>query len=293
MREETQKLSPFRTSPDLDRSGGRDMDEWERSGPARASLVRASFWTSFVTLPLAAAGLAYATAPSRRSGRSRPAIAAVGVAFGLGLVRWQLDGRFSEEPLYRTEKRTRGLEIRRYAPVVVAETTLAGADWDEALNSGFRRLAAYISGKNDARAHIQLTPPVHTVQPGTTSGEKIAMTTPVAMTEHAGGHTVSFVMPEGRTLASLPVPLDSRVQLRELPARRVAVLRFSGAYTWEPVRAKMRQLLAIVERAGWQGTGDVHFGGYDPPWTLPFLRRNEVWIELAHGEAWAFGGDRP
>jgi hypothetical protein len=268
------------------------MDEWERSGPTRASLIRASFWSSWATLPLAAAGIAYATAPSRRARRSRPAIAAAGVAFGLGLVRWQLDGRFSEEPVYETEKRTRGLEVRRYAPVVIAETTLAGADWDEALSSGFRRLAAYISGKNAERAHIELTPPEHTVQQ-MTSGEKIAMTAPVAMTEHAGGHTVTFMMPEGRTLASLPVPLDSRVQLRELPARRVAVLRFSGAYTWEPVRAQMRKLMAMVERAGWRGTGDVHFGGYDPPWTLPFLRRNEVWVELAHGEAWAFGGAHP
>ena len=117
------------------------------------------------------------------------------------------------------------------------------------------------------------------------------MTAPVAMTEHAGGHTVTFMMPEGRTLASLPVPLDSRVQLRELPARRVAVLRFSGAYTWEPVRAQMGKLLTMVERAGWRGTGDVHFGAMilrDLPFAAQRGRDRD-----AQGERGRFGGTGP
>jgi hypothetical protein len=76
------------------------------------------------------------------------------------------------------------------------------------------------------------------------------MTTPVAALELAGGHTVTFVMPKGRSLESLPVPLDIRVQLRDLPERRVAVLRFTGSYKWEPVRAKMRELMARIEQEG-------------------------------------------
>lgn len=283
MHEEIEGLTPFRTSLVEDRSsnGEIDIDSREPRGTRLTSLVRAGFWTSLVALPAAAAGIAYAAAPSRRSRRLGPPVAAAGTAFALALVRWQLDGRFSEEPVHETEQRAGDLEVRRYAPVVVAETTLAGADWDEALSSGFRRLADYISGKNAARARIELTAPVHTVEKGASSGEKIAMTAPVAATEHAGGHTVTFTMPRGRTLESLPVPLDSRIQLRELPERRVAVLRFTGNYRWEPVRAKMRELKAKVDRAGWRTEGDVQFGGYDPPWTLPFLRRNEVWIELA------------
>ena len=282
MHEEIEGLTPFRTSLAEDRrSNGLDIDSRKPRGMVLTPLVRAGFWTSAIGLPLAAAGIAYATAPSRRSRRLRPPVAAAGTAFALALVRWQLDGRFSEEPVHETEERVGDLEVRRYAPVVVAETTLAGADWDEALSSGFRRLADYISGKNAARARIELTAPVHTVEKETSGGEKIAMTTPVAATEHAGGHTVAFTMPRGRTLESLPVPLDSRVQLRELPERRVAVLRFAGTYRWEPVRAKMRELLAKVDRAGWRAEGEAQFGGYDPPWTLPFLRRNEVWVELA------------
>ncbi len=283
MHEPMTDLTPFRTNATVDRRGPAAFDTDQRKIVAitPALVLRAGFWTSLLTLPVLAASFAYVTADSRRSRRSRSAIAAAGAAIGLGLLRWQLDGRFSEEPAHENDGRVGDVEVRRYAPVVVAETTLAGADWDEALRSGFRRLADYISGKNSERARIELTSPAHTAQHGSTSGEKIAMTAPVAVAEHAGGHTVSFVMPEGRTLDSLPVPLDARIQMRELPARRVAVLRFAGRYTWEPVRAKMRELLAKVERAGWRTTGEVHFGGYDPPWTLPLLRRNEVWVELA------------
>jgi hypothetical protein len=277
-----EEVTPFHTAPMVDgRSNGELAVDRGGRGKTPIALVRAGFWGSFVALPLAAAAAAYATAPSARSRRSRPAMAAAGTAFGLALVRWQLDGRFSDEPVHETEAPIGDLQVRRYAPVVVAETTLAGADWDEARESGFRRLADYISGKNTERAHIELTPPVHVAKNRMNAGEKIAMTAPVAITEHAGGHTVMFVMPEGRTLASLPVPLDSRIQLRELPARRLALLRFAGGYRWAPVHRKMRELLTKVERAGLRTEGEVHFGGYDPPWTLPFLRRNEVWIELA------------
>jgi hypothetical protein len=282
MHGEIEELTPFRTSLVDDRRSQSALETRDRK-PRRMTLtsfVRAGFWTSLVGLPLAAAGIAYATAPAGRSRRSRPLVAAGGAAFALALVRWQLDGRFSKEPAHERQGRVGALEVRRYSPVVVAETTLAGADWDEALDGGFRRLADYISGQNATRARIELTPPAHT-EGATASGEKIAMTTPVAVAERAGGYTVTFIMPEGRTIASLPVPLDSRIQLRELPTRRVAVLRFAGAYTWERVRAKMGELLAKVAQAGWRTEGDVQFGGYDPPWTLPFLRRNEVWVELA------------
>jgi hypothetical protein len=281
-----EELSLFHTSPRADRRSSSMIGRQPRPDePTQSShrWMRVGFWMSFVALPLAA-GVAYATAPSRRTRRSRTGLAAAGTAFGLGLLRWQLDGRFSREPAHQTEKRVGRLEVRRYAPMVVAETTLAGADWDEALQTGFRRLAGYISGKNAARARIELTAPAHFTQHDRNGGERLAMTAPVAVAERAGGHTITFVLPEGRTLESLPVPLDTRIQLRQLPARRVAVLRFSGAYTWEPVRAKMRELLRHVERVGWETEGDVHFGGYDPPWTLPVLRRNEVWVELASNE---------
>jgi SOUL heme-binding protein len=276
------QLTPFRTSlvEDGRSQSARHTDNRKPRGRKITSFVRAGFWTSLVGIPLAAAGIAYATAPPGRSRRSRPLVAAGGAAFALALVRWQLDGRFSKEPAHERHERVGELEVRRYSPVVVAETTLAGADWDEALDSGFHRLADYISGQNAARARIELTAPAHTEE-AMASGEKIAMTVPVAVTERAGGYTVTFIMPEGRTMPSLPVPLDSRIQLRELPARRVAVLRFAGAYAWERVHAKMRELLAKVEQAGWRIEGEVQFGGYDPPWTLPFLRRNEVWVELA------------
>jgi hypothetical protein len=111
--------------------------------------------------------------------------------------------------------------------------------------------------------------------------EMIAMTLPVNVTTHDDrSYTISFSLPDGRTLASLPAPNDERVRLERRPRRRVAVATFRGRYSGSRVARKFAELLATVRAAGIAYRGSPEFAGYDRPSTLPFLRRNEVWLEL-------------
>jgi hypothetical protein len=200
-----------------------------------------------------------------------------GVATGLAIARWQLARAFTQQPPYEVERRIGPLEIRRYPPMVVAETTLSRRNWDGALEEGFRRLAGYIFGANSSRRndHQNLQ------ASGQPAREKLPMSAPVTtLFLPAEEHTVAFVMPADRDVASLPAPRDDRIHLRPLGARSVAVLRFSGSPRRAPVPEKIRELLEKVERFGWRARGEPSFAAYDPPTTLPFLRRNEVWVEV-------------
>lgn len=223
----------------------------------------------------------------------------IGTVAGVAFTRWQLARWFAEQPEYRVEERVGPLEIRHYDRVVRAETTVEAHSWDDALNEGFRRLAAYIFGANHPR-EAELPADLARERDATQlRPEKIPMTSPVNVrTErHAlanlaeaesgsnpqpsdASFTVTFTMPKKRPGSSLPVPEDSRVRLRSVPPRRVAVLRYSGPYSARRVAEKSRALLRAVEAAGLRTRGEPEFAGYDPPSTLPWLRRNEVWIEL-------------
>lgn len=176
--------------------------------------------------------------------------------------RWQLQRLFTDEPAHSVERRIGDLEIRRYAPRIEAHTRLTVPDFETALDEGFRRLASYIFGDNDAR-------------------ETIAMTTPVLTTPRASTHTVAFVMPPDRTLASLPRPADDRIKLVHIPMRRIAALRFHGRYTDETMLEQTRRLHELVAANDLETKGQPMFAGFDPPSTLPWLRRTEMWIELA------------
>lgn len=200
----------------------------------------------------------------------------LGVAAALGLLRWQLARWFTDKPDYTIERRVGSVEIRRYSPLVVAETTAESGSWKDALYTGFRRLFDFISGGNRARERLEMTAPV------TQRSERISMTAPVtAERGEPGRYRVSFIMPPGRSLSSLPVPADDRVILREVPSRRIAALRYSGGHSEERMQKKAKELRSELLRAGLSPRGEVVFAGYDPPTTLPFLRRNEVWLELA------------
>jgi hypothetical protein len=136
-------------------------------------------------------------------------------------------------------------------------------------------LADYIFAKDRKGAQIAMTAPV-TQAPR----EKIAMTAPVSQQPSTGGWTISFTMPTGYTMETLPPPADPSVRLVEHPARRLAVLKFSGLAGQSRMEAKRSELLAAVAKAGLSPKGDSVFAFYDPPWTLPFLRRNEVMVEV-------------
>ena len=186
-----------------------------------------------------------------------------------------------EEPRFETLRQAGDFELRLYAPIIVAETFVRG-DLARASNDGFRAIAGYIFGDNvSARGagseKVAMTAPV-TME---AASEKIAMTAPVTMEAGATqGYRMHFVMPSAYTLETLPRPRDERVRLREIPAQRMAVVRFSGFAGEEKVRERTNELLDWLRTEGLKPAGPPQLARYDPPWTLPFLRRNEVMVTL-------------
>jgi hypothetical protein len=197
-------------------------------------------------------------------GRFRPAavIAGAGAALSALALRWQLQRLFTDEPSYTLEQKIGDLEIRRYDSRVEAHARLDTADFDAAREKGFRRLADYIFR-------------------GNAKHEKLAMTAPVTIAPRGSTHTIAFVMPPERTLADLPRPNSPRVNLVEVPVRRFAVLRYRGKYTAESFDKHSLRLRQLASEAGLTARGLPIFAGFDPPSTLPVLRRTEVWLELA------------
>jgi hypothetical protein len=179
------------------------------------------------------------------------------------------------EPPFSIVKAEPPFEVRDYASVIVAETKTQG-DRDQAINAGFRVLADFIFGNNTADTEIAMTAPVTQAE-----GKEIAMTAPVTQTENGGIWTIGFVMPANYTIATLPRPIDPRVTIREVPARRVAVVVYSGFSGESDVRDQTAALQRWMARAGLAAAGSPVVARYDPPWTMPMFRRNEIQIEVA------------
>jgi hypothetical protein len=182
-----------------------------------------------------------------------------------------------EEPRYTLERQARGIELRRYAPVVRAVTVVENVSWDRAMNEGFRRLAGYIFGGNRRQQSIAMTSPV-TAQPA--SSMKIAMTAPVTAQPATSGVRVTFTMPAGHTLQSLPTPDNRAVVLEAVDERLIAVRSFSGFAGKDTFDRERAALLNGLAGLGVRAVGEPELARYDPPWTLPFLRRNEVVVEV-------------
>ncbi len=186
----------------------------------------------------------------------------------------------TEEPRHSTVERVGDVEIRRYAPRLAAETTVSG-DAYNARGEGFRRLAGYIFGGNAGRQRIDMTAPVaQAAQPG----ERIAMTAPVAQAPVAQasgerGWAIRFFLPAA--LTDPPVPNDARVRIVPVPEETVAVLRFSGTASADTVADRTKALMTALGGTAWHATGEPVAWFYDPPWTLPPLRRNEVAVPVA------------
>ncbi|WP_346837043.1 heme-binding protein [Microbulbifer sp. SAOS-129_SWC] len=183
-----------------------------------------------------------------------------------------------EEPQYSVTEQSAPFELRTYRPRIVAEVVVAGS-MDEASSRGFRLLANYIFGNNTAGGggsqKIQMTAPVG-IEP---HSEKISMTAPVSMKESGGRWQVSFVMPSHYTLETLPHPNNAAVTLRQIPETRYAVIRFSGLTGANKVAQKTADLRAWLKEKGLEVVGEPELARYNPPWTLPFLRRNEILLE--------------
>ena len=184
-------------------------------------------------------------------------------------------GRAAPEPEHEVVVSEPPFEIREYPALTVARTAAAGSR-DAAVSEGFGRLFDYISGANEPAEEISMTAPVLT-EP---EGQEIAMTAPVLTEEDDGRWQVMFVLPEGMSAESAPRPTDEAVEIVTIPARRVAVVTFSGILDAEDIAANRRRLADWIEGRGLAPAGPWQAAGYNPPWTLPWLRRNEVLVPV-------------
>ncbi len=186
-----------------------------------------------------------------------------------------------DEPVYEVLKRDGEFEIRAYQGAVAVEADMSGPDKTGA-NDAFRKLFKYISGYNSSESKIPMTAPVLKA-----AGEKIAMTVPVLEVRRGPqsgsadeNKVMQFFMPAGFSLQSTPKPRDPALKVLQLPARKLAVLRFSGFAKQKTLESKEAQLRQILRERHLEATGDALYAFYNAPFTLPFLRRNEVMIEV-------------
>ncbi len=183
----------------------------------------------------------------------------------------------TEEPKFTLKSAQGEFEVRDYPALVAAEVTVGG-DRKDAAGRGFRLLAGYIFGGNTRKQSIAMTAPV---TQAAAKSEKIAMTAPVLQTGSNGSWVIRFIMPRGSTLATLPQPNNPGVRLVTVPPIRMAVVKFSGLARQDDVDARTAALSRFVKAQQLQAIGAPSLAQYDPPWTLWFLRRNEVMIPVS------------
>jgi hypothetical protein len=182
----------------------------------------------------------------------------------------------TEQQEYRVMKVRGVVELREYAPWVVADVVASGSA-EQAGSAAFRPLFEYISGANRGAEPLAMTAPV--IQQPTS--ERLAMTAPVIQeAEGAGEWTVSFVLPGGRSLPEYPIPTNSRVSLRAVPGETAAAIRWSGRWTSSNIARRTQDLRRVMAEAGWQESGEPRWARFDPPWKPPFARRNEIVIPV-------------
>ncbi len=195
--------------------------------------------------------------------------------FGLCLATVHLTSMAIEEPSYEVVQQLKGAEVRQYAPYVVAQVLVSGPA-EQAGSQAFPILAGYIFGKNKGATKFDMTAPVTQAAVPV----ELGMTAPVTQAEAPGGYVVQFVLPKGITLATAPEPVDPRVQLREVPGSRVAVIRYSGFWSQANFDEHLGTLEATLRAAQLPWTGEPTLSRYNAPFTPWFMRRNEIWLTL-------------
>lgn len=188
--------------------------------------------------------------------------------------------RSTAEPAHTViDRPTNDIEIRRYGPRAAAEVRLDGAAADGSMRAqgrAFRTLFAYIDGANDGSVNIEMTAPVEQGAGGST----ITMTAPVETASDDGEFVMRFFLPDDLTAVTAPEPTDPAVTIVELPATDVAVRRFAGWWTEAGLARRQAALIDALDDTDWVAAGPPVGWFYDPPWTIPFLRRNEVAVPV-------------
>ena len=182
-----------------------------------------------------------------------------------------------EEPSYNVVKTYEEFEVREYQPILIAQT-MVKENFEDAGNTGFRILAKYIFGDNRSRTKISMTAPVAQVEKA--SSEKIDMTAPVNLVKHSSGYAVQFTMPKEFTKESLPVPNDARIEILEIPSRKVAVYKYSGIWSESRYQEKLALFRAALKKSSVAVMGEPALARFNSPFMIWFLRRNEIWFEL-------------
>ena len=190
------------------------------------------------------------------------------------------EGMALEEAKYTVIMKEESFELRQYEPHIVAESMVEG-DFDKAGNEGFRRLFKYISGENQKKQSLAMTAPVSQ----DAGPEKIAMTAPVSQEQTGGQWRIAFVMPSEYTMETLPQPVDPKVILRQTPGRRMAAITYSGSWSRERYEKHRALLETFMLKKKLQPLGEPVLARYNSPFTLWFLRRNEVLIPVQGPDA--------
>lgn len=191
-----------------------------------------------------------------------------------------------ETPRYAVVTKNSEYEVREYEPYIVAKAEVPGP-YASALNRGFRIIADYIFGNNMRAGYAIMQGNENDLQVGSQQSkgsEKIAMTAPV-ISEKAGlnvhgSYSISFVMPSKYSMDTLPVPRDARVKIDRVERRKAAAITFSGYATDKRVQEKCDKFRRMLERDGIRSSPKCKVAQYNPPWTFPLMRHNELIIDL-------------
>lgn len=193
----------------------------------------------------------------------------------IGIFAWnQYQMTHVKEPSFTILNKKGNIETREYAPYLTAEVNVKG-ERKQAINKGFRILAAYIFGDNTKQNNIEMTAPV-----SQTAGTKIDMTAPVIQQGDSDEWTVSFVMPAEYTEATLPKPKNPEINIISHPATKMIVIKFSGRSTTKNIQKHQHQLLEYIADNNLAVNSKAIYAFYNPPWVLPFFKRNEVMLQL-------------
>ena len=203
------------------------------------------------------------------------------LAFWITIITPMLVGNAmaTEEAKYSVVLEAERFDLRKYASHILAETTVEG-DFEDAGSAAFGRLFKYISGNNQQQQKVAMTSPVGQVP----SSQKIEMTSPVSQQQQDGKWVVSFMMPASFTLETTPAPNDPTLSLRQVPARYVAAVRYSGFWSEESYRRELTDLQAWITERDLQPLGEPIWARYNPPFMPWFLRRNEILVPVAAPE---------
>ena len=179
-----------------------------------------------------------------------------------------------EVPAYKILKKEQNIEIRQYPPLIIAEVKTAGSR-QASISDGFRILADFIFGNNEGEKQLSMNGPITQQE-----GIKIAMTAPVQQEKTDAEWAISFIMPSKFSIDTIPNPINDRIKIIQIPSKRYAVITFSGRSTEANLTKHTNELEIYMNGSSYSKVGNAKYAFYNPPWTLPFLRRNEVQFEL-------------